>query len=389
MTLAGQHAILPQPTGPFPVGAEYLVVVDTSRSEPFTQDMSDHRTMTVQVWYPAQVNETIAFSSYILSADEIVPLFDLPPCIRDLHTYAKRGLEVSDTDTCFPVIIFNHGWGEHFAHNTILMEDLASHGYIVFSIAHHYEVKFSLFPDGSYITIDETSPLFRKIMAEQRNPQAIGLFKKMFDARTRDEQQNVFIETNNLLPTLFTESAQLWVDDIISFIDHLEEINRSHSLLTGKLNHKKLGILGMSMGGIAAGLACVQDNRCRTGISLDGGLYGNLIDTIIPQPFMFINSRRYQGYDEIFLDHVETTAHVITLSDADHQNFSDLSVLDPSGPMMGTIDGLRMMNILRDYTRIFFDRHLKDTDHDFLDQLSQTYPEVLVASKSAQQEIDK
>jgi hypothetical protein len=90
-----------------------------------------------------------------------------------LKTNSSRDLPVSPREKDYPVLIFSHGWGEHYSHSTILMEELASHGYIVFSIAHHYECKFSFYPDGQTIHLDVNSLRFQKIMQEQQNPKAM------------------------------------------------------------------------------------------------------------------------------------------------------------------------------------------------------------------------
>jgi len=100
---------------------------------------------------------------------------------------------------------FSPGWGEHFSQNTVLMEELASHGYIVFSIAHHYEAKFSFYPDGHFITIDDSSERFLEIMDEQRNPEAFAVFEKMRKAKNYEEQEGVFKQSNELMPKLLND----------------------------------------------------------------------------------------------------------------------------------------------------------------------------------------
>jgi len=37
-------------------------------------------------------------------------------------------LPLSNAEQKYPILIFNHGWGEHYSQNTVLMEELASHG---------------------------------------------------------------------------------------------------------------------------------------------------------------------------------------------------------------------------------------------------------------------
>jgi hypothetical protein len=51
--------------------------------------------------------------------------------------------------------MFSHGYGGVIMQNTVLMEELASHGYVVFSIAHPYEAVVTAFPNGDVIYEDD------------------------------------------------------------------------------------------------------------------------------------------------------------------------------------------------------------------------------------------
>ena len=106
------------------------------------------------------------------------------------------------------------------------MEELASHGYIVFSISHHYECKFSSFPDGRLVHMDMNSLRFQKIMQEQQNPKAMELYQKMFSASNDEERKQVFVETTKMLHTALTEGPKYWAEDISFFMDQLESLNK-------------------------------------------------------------------------------------------------------------------------------------------------------------------
>ncbi len=372
---------LPKPTGDYPVGTRYLLFTDNKRLEIFTRDTTDFREITAKVWYPGEPKASTEPAAYLMKAEEVVSVFKLPPSLTEMRTHSKLNLPVSQLSEAFPVLIFNHGWGEHFSQNTVLMEELASHGYIIFSIAHHYEAKFSFYPDGQIITLDPSSERFQKMMKEQSNPKAVAIFQRMVLAKTREEQESIFRETNELLPTMLVEGSRIWANDIRFIIDQLEELNRSDVMFQSKLNMKQVGVFGMSMGGIASGLACQKDKRCKVGISMDGGLYGDLLASRIPVPFMFMNSERYRGYDELFLSHVDNSGYNITVEKADHYNFSDLSILSPAAPMIGEIDGYRMLSILNDYTRAFFDKHLRGIDSTLLGGSLSDYQEVRLTVK--------
>ena len=380
----GETLELPRPTGNYPVGTRYLHFVDHTRPEPFTSNPTDNREVTVRAWYPGQSKKDEEAAPYLINAADIVRTFNLSPSLINLETHSMLESPLSEEERTFPVLIFNHGWGEHFSQNTVLMEELASHGYIVFSIAHHYEAKFSFYPDGTYITMDLSSERFRKIMEEQKNPEAFAIFETMSSAETLKEQEEIFRDANRLMPTSLVEGPRLWSSDIRFLVDELEKLNESGPMFKGKLDLERLGVFGMSAGGIASGLICTEDERFKAGINMDGGIYGDLVDLKIPQPFMFMNSERYRGYDDLFLSHVDNTAYNIIIEGSGHQNFSDLSIIDPSAPLMGTIDGYRMLEILNDYTRAFFDKYLRGIESSLLSEPSSEYPEVRLETKNAE-----
>jgi dienelactone hydrolase len=372
---------LPAPSGSLPVGTSYLVFVDRSRRDPFSSDSTALREITARIWYPAKAVGSAAPEPYLPYDEGILRMFNLPASLAETETHSFRDLPLAAASERYPVLVFNHGWGENFAHSTALMEELASHGYIVLSIAHHGEVKFSVYPDGSYLVLDQGSERFGKIMQEQRNPEAFAMFERMFGAKTKEEQEAVFKESSRLLPTLLVDGPKLWAKDISFVIGEIDKLNRADGPFRGRLDTDKIGVFGMSMGGIATSVACASDARCRAGINIDGGLYGDLIDSVHPIPFMFMNSVRYTGYDEFFLDHCGAQGYCVTIAGSDHMNFTDLPFLMTSVPLTGTIEQTKMQLIVNAYVRAFFDEHLRGKESDLLHGRSTSYPEVTFRAK--------
>ena len=138
----GQESQLPKPTGKYFIGVDYLSLTDSSRRELFDNNNNSYRNMAVKVWYPSGEKGNQAL--YIENVDFAINNFNFPEVYRNLLTNSFKGVPISNAEKTFPVLIFSHGWGEHSSQNTILMEELASHGYIVFSLSHDFESKFSL-----------------------------------------------------------------------------------------------------------------------------------------------------------------------------------------------------------------------------------------------------
>ena len=204
----------------------------------------------------------------------------------------------------------------------------------------------------------------------------------MFDARTGEGQRDVFRESGRLMPTLLVEGPELWAEDIQFIISALERLVRADHPFRGRLDLDRIGVFGMSMGGIASSIVCARDKRCAACINVDGGLYGGLLETIFPVPVMFMNSVRYMGYDGFFLDLTGAGGCCITIEGSDHMNFSDLPFFASSVPLVGTIEQSRMQDIQNIYIRAFFDRHLKGINSDLLGGSSRAYPEVIIQVKN-------
>ena len=307
----GQENQLPKPTGKYFVGVDYLSLCDSSRKELFDDNNNSYRNIAIKAWYPT--NEKGDYSPYFENVDFVINNFNFPESYRNLLTNSCQGEPISKTENTFPVIIFSHGWGEHFSQNTILMEELASHGYVVFSLSHDFESKFSFYPDGNIVTLNTNSERFIQIMNEQQNPDAMELYNEMFNVNSDKSRMEIFVKTSNLMPTLLKESPKYWAQDIEFFINKLPNINKSNSTLKTKLNLEQIGVFGMSMGGIAANEVCTWNSKVKAGVNIDGGIYGSSIDTLINTPFMFINSQRYLGYGNLFVSKSSKDCYSITV----------------------------------------------------------------------------
>jgi len=384
-SLYGLAETLPKPTGKYFVGVTYLSFVDKGRKEIFDPKQESYRAITVKAWYPVDRQSTP--EPYLLKAEAefVTEYLQFPALYKDLMTNAGRDLPLSAKENKYPALIFSHGWGEHYAQNTILMEELASHGYVVFSVAHHYECKFSSFPDGRLVRIEMNNPRFQKMIQEQMNPKAMGLFEKLKSATSDEERFLVFLEANATLPMCLTESPRYWAEDIAFFIDRLKIMNEEDARFKNKLNLERIGIFGMSMGGIAASELCSTDERIKAGASIDGGFYGPsnaTRDVKYRVPFLFLNSARFLGCGALFAGKSAQDCFSLTVKGSDHYNFSDYSIFPvPSvRALLGPIDGKKTIEIMNVIVPAFFDKYLKDRQIIDVVKKAKAYPEIEIAT---------
>jgi predicted dienelactone hydrolase len=158
---------LPELSGPYPVGRRYFDWVDRSRRDPF--DRSADRELVVSLWYPARVSGTPEAGTYLpgewgrlagryqsmllrirgqsfLSALVRDPL--PTELIAGISTHAAEGAVISGDRPSFPVLLFSPGFGAMPTEYTALLEDVASHGYIVAGINPTDFVPITVFEDG-------------------------------------------------------------------------------------------------------------------------------------------------------------------------------------------------------------------------------------------------
>lgn len=377
-----QTETLPEPTGKYYIGVTYLSFIDQNRKELFDNEQEKNREITVKVWYPSDIKSDA--EPYLLNSESefVIKYIQFPEIYRNLISNSSRDVPVSSKEKIYPVLIFSHGWGEHYSQNSLQMEELASHGYIIFSLSHHYECKFSSYPDGRLIYIDMTNQRLQKIMGEMGNPEVMGLIEKFTSASNDEERLQVFADLDNLLPTGLLEGPQYWAEDISFFIDQLNELNNENKFFKNKLNMNEIGVFGMSMGGLASLAASLSDSRIKACASLDGGLNDFILKSKLKIPSLFLNSKRYMGYGNIYTHRSEMDCYSLTVKNSDHYNFSDYSLYPvPSvQPLLGSIDGMKSEQIMNMMILNFFDKYLKEKKNiDLIDQ-AELFPEIEIAT---------
>jgi len=269
------------------------------------------------------------------------PGLTLPDYLADymslIPTHSYQAVPVASALATYPVLIFSHGYGDNANQNTVQMEELASHGYVVFSLAQLY-------------------------IAPVAHSQPVSMYQTVDD------------------------SLPIWTLDTRFVLDELERLNRGEqpSLFAGRLDLNHIGLFGHSLGGTTAGAVCLVDSRCQAAVSLDGPddklVSGGSPDRPLKQPFMIMYSSENVGDADIRYNHVANQAYRLLIKGAKHQNFTDKS-LGLVGPFLGPffvgpIDGQRMETIMNRYLVAFFDKHLMGIASPLLDGPDPKYPEV-------------
>lgn len=390
---------LPRPTGPYAVGVTNLYVADVDREETFTSNPDDYRELMVRIWYPA--SEPDAPRSPVPYWDDVDTAGpDMARLVREIlgvairdnafdhytriptHSYASAELIAKPEK--LPVLVFSHGYGmADPTSNTALMEELASRGYWVASIAHTYETPTVLFEDGRAVSWS----------AEAVGQLLGGQDESFFESYVEIEapaERDALVRAYLAKQSATSTSMKVWNADTHTVVDEIERIasGERDTAFAGRLDLDRLGVAGMSFGGATAGVFCVEDSRCKAGLNLDGFHYGDgMADAVIQVPFMIL-AAKHAGIpiNDFFYRHAAGPAYIAIVDGSTHMNFTDSSISSVAFRWLGglgDIDGHRMLRVVNAYVLTFFDHYLLGRPSVLLKGDSPDYPEVELLSRNS------
>ena len=369
-----RRVVLPAPTGAFAVGRTEFDWVDETRNETLQKEPQSRRELVVWVWYPAAITQPPSPRAEYLPGnwrkarerDQGVAARFFMQNLGSIETHATADARLAETPRSYPVVIFEPGLGPVATDYTTLAEDLASHGYIVVASTPTYSASVVVFPDGRV---------------------AAGTAQGSVPDDASVEAGNEIL--NRLI--------KVWAQDDIFVLNQLEKLNKSDpsGKFSGRLDLQSVGVFGHSFGGCAAAEVCRMDSRFKAGINIDGYPRGEVIQTGLQQPFMFIWSVHAEQPDaewvqarrniQAIYDRLNHGGYQITVNGARHFNFTDNGLffspfLKLEGGL-GLIKGSRALAITDDYARAFFDHYLKNASETLLQGPSSLYPEASFASR--------
>jgi len=381
-----------KPTGPYRIGTLNLSFVDSARAEVLTDDPGDFRSVPAQVWYPARpaagrspakyrsASETRAVASFLgwpLFANSVFALMNT-------HSFADADPDLSAAP--YPLIVYHHGYGGHTGVHVALIEELASYGFVVASVGHAFESAFSMGPDGELVSFSADNPVYVGRLEEAHGDRQEALKDAIIGAESVDEQARAYRALLDASPR-HQESTRMWAADGSFIVDRLAEMSNSEGVLAGMIDDERVGVVGHSLGGAAAGQSAATDSRVLAAADMDGFMFGDLLDQSTDAALMLLSARR-SGIGvggsalTVFRDQATGPAYLLVIDGFEHASFTDLPLFTTMWPGAGDDSvGARALEIQRDYVREFFGRYLHGTSAPLLDGPSSRYPEVSITSR--------
>ena len=232
-----------------------------------------------------------------------------------------------------------------------LIEDLASHGYVVAGTIPTYYTHYNVFSDG------RVSDTFRSSGA------------------------------NSSLPA--------WTGDLIFTLNQLENLSSdTKSHFHGRLDFMRIGAFGHSFGGAASVQMAKDDPRVRAVLDLDGTLTGDVVESGLPKPFLMFDhphpgETNYHRDAVVFRD--AKPGYRLILAGSQH-SFSGDGNCCPSFQMQERLTWERSINpacaltITKAYVGAFFGKYLNGEESPLLSGPSAEYPEITFDTNNKQTE---
>jgi predicted dienelactone hydrolase len=362
---------LPRPTGSRAIGTTTWHVADVSRTESFRPPA--HREVQVLAWYPIPAmsgRRAPYLRNGLVEAQAFATLLRAPggfDHVAAFDTNAQLDAFPDDSASTLPALVFSHGYTAAASAYTSLVEDLASHGYIVLSVVHPYEAISAMLADGRSVSMLDESRALRPAIAEvfkewSSEDQTMAAVTGASDPSVRERMLRDYLEA---LPK--TKAAlRRWVDDSKLVLDRLSGMRGGSvaAAVAGRIDMTRIGVLGHSMGGVTAGQFCVEDARCRAGLNLDGiPQYGTMIDRRLARPFLMVYSARpgRLGASDLVYRRAASPYYRVDVQDTLHLDFSDYPFW--AGPLrergaVGKMAPERVAAITRRIVREYFDQEL-------------------------------
>lgn len=356
------------PSGPLGVGRvlyEWPQDRDSVAGKPQTQRRF------VFVWYPSSPERSktkpIASVWNFSKANQLL-----------VETHTVENPPIATGSSLFPVLLFYPSMNSSSAAYTTQIENLVSHGYVVASLEP---------PADRSIVSFSNMQLF---------PFAADLRRAYRTGKTASHDSLLQRAIQNSFTRQKSQAADFsFVLDRLTAANHA---SREIAPFAERLDLSRVGAVGHSDGGTAAGLACQMDQRIRACLSEDGWTPDGPDPEIVPltessKPFMWINVpvaapengelayirmrraefdalvRKSEALADKELNALQKGAYRVTLRTPEITDdyFTDgpfvWSMLDPQG----NVTERDVLVIVNTYLRAFFDRYLRGGSKDVLD----------------------
>jgi predicted dienelactone hydrolase len=382
--LTAQDVELPALSGPYPV-ARHRWLVQSPRADLHSPDPFARREFPVDVYYPTLVNAEMRRVTYWSTAMlDTGPLQHLSGLAKFLFEREAERLQaqswngfgsgLSRAQATYPVVIFSPGLGLSADLHTFYLEQLASHGYVVFAITHPGQSDLVRAWSAQSLTEDRTAWKRRESHYEAA-AWSLGKTLEAGEVPTGKQLQDVM--SFNAVP-LRDAPLSVRKDDVIELLDRLQRLNDGTpaSQFAARLDMGNIAVTGMSYGGPTAADVCLEDRRCKVVVNMDGEDFGALPLANGTRPALWLyRMGRWEGTPlrRVAYQRYAGPAYRVGFIGARHSTFTDQPFWPPEIDALGTLlprwlfdrgqrDERALPPVILEYELDFLDHYLKGSD---------------------------
>lgn len=292
----------------------------------------------LQKEYPPYLSDTMH-----LYKEKIIHTYNISPedleYLDDIKDWAMPDAPIDAESSPFPVLFFSPGFLMAAQLYSSLIEEMASHGYVVVAINHTDACWPVMFPDGS-------SPAILPELA------------------------NIFSNKERSCVQTFDMTQETWIKDVAFVLSWLR-----NQPLTNSLDFSHMGIFGHSFGGSTATQTARKYNDFKAMANLDGMLFGSNWDKPFETPSLFVVAEKQLTHKEALnvgltieqcdnmlarcskkvFDQLKDNSFYVTIKNADHATFVDSKLIKSPLRQNGS-SPLRGIEVTRALLIDFFDR---------------------------------
>ena len=382
-----------KPSGKYKIGTKTYYFTDSSRNELFADNLKRKREILIQIWYPTDEKPNNDFTPYLenstIKINAIADQFGYPKIcfsqLKYIKSNAISNVEISHIKEKFPVLIYLTGLNGSRQFSSFQIQELVSQGYIVAGIDNPGAVGVVPYPDGRSITGLPIEKI--KALVDQ----------SIEDLPTIPTLNNIKMK-DGIIP--------YFSDDVSFVISCLGQMNSYdlQNILTNHIDLTKIGVFGVSLGGIVAADASVKDKRIRACLIMESPISKNVIDKGIQIPTMIITRnaetmrlerKKSGGWNEkeieihqygmkTIYDRLPSNGYFIKIPKMFHVDFLDIPLWFPFGSYIGLTGKMKTKHahqIINNFSVAFFDKELMGVSSGFLKYADEIYPEIEYWSK--------
>jgi hypothetical protein len=307
-----------------------------------TKATGDKRELMVHIFYPRDTSATAERAVYLPDADVLRGKWKDATLTRisAMRSFSHENAPVANGTERYPMAIFSPGFGMKALMNQSLVEDLASHGWVVAALDPPYNTPVR-FPDG----------------------RVLGNLKPAEQGLPRPSFKNPDIER---IKQWECELITHWSRDVSFVIDQLTALDNGSGPFARHLDLQHgVGVFGHSFGGNMAGTVRLLDTRVRAAINLDGwggdGPYTMVKGFDVgAQPFLWVlrtGSKGENWYPDRLLQPIAGGAVRVVLNRPGftHGDFSDEGFWGGTNTPATRAAKLKGIAEVREWVRTFFD----------------------------------